>query len=65
MRRRIKPENIEEGRGVEGIIEDTERGVNEFGTEDTRQSYHQIDISSGRLGGRLEKSRERGRRGKK
>ena len=65
MRKRVKAENIKEGRGIAGVIEDTERGVNEFGTEDTRQPFHQIDINSGRLNGRLAKSRGRGRRGKK
>lgn len=65
MRKRVEADNVEKGRGVAGIIEDTERGIDNFGKEDTKQPYHQMDISSGRLGGRLEKSRGRGRRGKK
>ena len=52
-------DNIREGRGVAGIVEDTERGINSFGTENTKEHYQQLN---GRLDGRLSKSRGHGRK---
>lgn len=58
MRERIKTDNVEKGRGIGGIVEDTERGLSNFGKEDTKQSTQRLDC-------RISKSRGGRKRGRK